>query len=308
MAARRRRRRRARRPRRAGRARRRGTRSASTAGDLDGFLVVALPAPRARPGDARRARPARVRRARRRHRPAARRARTRSPAPCSPTSRCASRSAPATRCGSPRPSRGSAAGPADPRSVEEHEELVYPLLDPASGAPPRRAARGPRPRPARRAADPPAAQRDGQVGRLPHRLRPPRARLRRQRPPARPGGRARRCSRDGLLAEKPSVGQRHVFLNPRRAADIHRLIETGDAPPGLKLPVRMRYCPRMKPPSPGQVAGKLQTVATLAGVGIIRPQRPDRLVDAAVALHPLGRDARPPATRPPRRATPTSSR
>jgi hypothetical protein len=41
---------------------------------------------------------------------------------------------------------------------------------------------------------------------------------------------------DGLLAEKPSVGQRHVFLNPRRAADIHRLIETGATPPGLKLP------------------------------------------------------------------------
>ena len=41
---------------------------------------------------------------------------------------------------------------------------------------------------------------------------------------------------DGLLAEKPSVGQRHVFLNPRRAADIHRMIETGAAPPGLKLP------------------------------------------------------------------------
>ena len=29
----------------------------------------------------------------------------------------------------------------------------------------------------------------------------------------------------GLLAEKPSVGQRHVFLNPRRAGDIRRLIE-----------------------------------------------------------------------------------
>ena len=41
---------------------------------------------------------------------------------------------------------------------------------------------------------------------------------------------------DGLLAEKPSVGQRHVFLNPRRAADIHRMIETGAVPPGLKLP------------------------------------------------------------------------
>jgi hypothetical protein len=40
----------------------------------------------------------------------------------------------------------------------------------------------------------------------------------------------------GLLAEKPSVGQRHVFLNPRRAADIHRLIEQGDVPRDLRLP------------------------------------------------------------------------
>ena len=40
----------------------------------------------------------------------------------------------------------------------------------------------------------------------------------------------------GLLAEKPSVGQRHVFLNPRRAADIHRLIEAGAVPTGLALP------------------------------------------------------------------------
>src|SRR5919197_6191807 len=40
----------------------------------------------------------------------------------------------------------------------------------------------------------------------------------------------------------------------------------------------------MKPPSAGQVAGKLQTLATLAGAGIIRPQRPDRLLSAAVAL------------------------
>ena len=40
----------------------------------------------------------------------------------------------------------------------------------------------------------------------------------------------------GLLAEKPSVGQRHVFLNPRRAGDIHALIERGDVPPDLRLP------------------------------------------------------------------------
>lgn len=40
----------------------------------------------------------------------------------------------------------------------------------------------------------------------------------------------------GLLAEKPSVGQRHVFLNPRRAADIHALIDRGAVPPDLRLP------------------------------------------------------------------------
>ena len=37
----------------------------------------------------------------------------------------------------------------------------------------------------------------------------------------------------GLLATKPSVGQRHVFLNPRRAGDIRRLIDSGELPPEL---------------------------------------------------------------------------
>jgi hypothetical protein len=40
----------------------------------------------------------------------------------------------------------------------------------------------------------------------------------------------------GLLAEKRSVGQRHVFLNPRRAGEIHALIERGEVPPHLTLP------------------------------------------------------------------------
>jgi hypothetical protein len=40
----------------------------------------------------------------------------------------------------------------------------------------------------------------------------------------------------GLLAEKPSVGQRHVFLNPRRAGDIHAFIERGELPADLRLP------------------------------------------------------------------------
>jgi hypothetical protein len=40
----------------------------------------------------------------------------------------------------------------------------------------------------------------------------------------------------GLLQEKQSVGQRHVFLNPRRAGAIHEAIETGRLPPDLTLP------------------------------------------------------------------------
>jgi hypothetical protein len=40
----------------------------------------------------------------------------------------------------------------------------------------------------------------------------------------------------GLLGGKQSVGQRHVFLNPRRSGDIHRLIDDGELPRGLVLP------------------------------------------------------------------------
>jgi hypothetical protein len=40
----------------------------------------------------------------------------------------------------------------------------------------------------------------------------------------------------GMLAEKPSVGQRHVFLNPRRKAAIHALMERGEVPDDLRLP------------------------------------------------------------------------
>ncbi len=39
----------------------------------------------------------------------------------------------------------------------------------------------------------------------------------------------------GLLEQKPSVGQRHVYLNPRRAADVYALIDEGKLPPGLSL-------------------------------------------------------------------------
>jgi hypothetical protein len=40
----------------------------------------------------------------------------------------------------------------------------------------------------------------------------------------------------GLLIEKPSVGQRHVFLNSRRARDIRSLIDEGVVPSDLRLP------------------------------------------------------------------------
>ncbi len=39
-----------------------------------------------------------------------------------------------------------------------------------------------------------------------------------------------------LLSEKPSVGQRHVCLNPKRSGEIRRLIDDGELPRGLKLP------------------------------------------------------------------------
>ena len=40
----------------------------------------------------------------------------------------------------------------------------------------------------------------------------------------------------GLLEEKPSVGQRHVYLSPRRSGDIRRLIDDGEVPRELVLP------------------------------------------------------------------------
>jgi hypothetical protein len=39
----------------------------------------------------------------------------------------------------------------------------------------------------------------------------------------------------GILESKPSVGQRHVFLNPGRARDVYALIDEGTIPPDLEL-------------------------------------------------------------------------
>ena len=44
----------------------------------------------------------------------------------------------------------------------------------------------------------------------------------------------------GLLVEKISVGQRHVYLNPRRSGDVRRLTASGEMPAGLTLPPMRR--------------------------------------------------------------------
>jgi hypothetical protein len=125
--------------------------------------------------------------------------------------------------------------PADPRSVEDREEAVYALLQPDGDG--SRVAPHEDPDPARRVARR-ILQRLNGMGKwggyhtdFAHLAR---GFAGNERQLAQAVGEA--LLADGLLAEKPSVGQRHVFLNPRRAADIHRLIETGAAPPGLKLP------------------------------------------------------------------------
>jgi len=43
----------------------------------------------------------------------------------------------------------------------------------------------------------------------------------------------------GLLEQKPSVGQRHIYLSPRRSGDIRRLVDEGELPAGLVLPPKL---------------------------------------------------------------------
>jgi hypothetical protein len=122
--------------------------------------------------------------------------------------------------------------PADPASVEDHEEAVLALLGAREG--PARAHEDPDP--ARRVARRILQRLDG-MGKwggyhtdFAHLAR---GFAGNDRQLASEVGEALLAA--GLLAEKPSVGQRHVFLNPRRAGDIRRLIETGEEPVGLRL-------------------------------------------------------------------------
>jgi hypothetical protein len=123
--------------------------------------------------------------------------------------------------------------PADPDSVEEHDETVLTLLGAGFAPPPPHED----PDPARRVARRILQRLDG-MGKwggyhtdFAHLAR---GFAGNDRQLAAEVG--ERLLEAGLLAEKPSVGQRHVFLNPRRAGDIRRLIETGDPPSGLELP------------------------------------------------------------------------
>ena len=88
----------------------------------------------------------------------------------------------------------------------------------------------------------------------------------------------------GLLAEKPSVGQRHVYLNPRRAAEIRRLIETGEAPTGYAAAVQIGEFRMPIPRLATEVQTKLHTLVTLTRAGIVHPERPDHLWHTARAL------------------------
>jgi len=125
--------------------------------------------------------------------------------------------------------------PADPASMEEHEDAVLGALEATNG--PAIARPHDDPEPARRVARRILQRLDGMGkwgGYHTEFKHLPRGFAGNDRALAEAVGEALLSS--GLLAEKPSVGQRHVFLNPRRAADIRALIERGETPKDLRLP------------------------------------------------------------------------
>jgi hypothetical protein len=124
--------------------------------------------------------------------------------------------------------------PADPASMEEHEDAVLAALEAGGSA---IARPHDDPDPARRVARRILQRLDGMGkwgGYHTEFAHLPRGFAGNDRALAEAVGEALLGA--GLLAEKPSVGQRHVFLNPRRASDIHALIERGEMPSDLALP------------------------------------------------------------------------
>ena len=154
------------------------------------------------------------------------------PACSSPATRCARRSARPIRCASPRRSPPSARTPPT-RSRSPSRRTPSSPRSPAR--PPRRArTRTPTPTAASRGASSSAspAWASGAA------TTPSSAHLARgfngnDKQLAEEIG--ERLIASGLLEEKLSVGQRHVFLNPRRARDVYALIEEGTLPAGLDL-------------------------------------------------------------------------
>jgi hypothetical protein len=123
--------------------------------------------------------------------------------------------------------------PEDPRSVEEHEDAVLALLEPHA----RTVRPHEDPDPGRRVARRILQRLDGMGkwgGYHTDFAHLSRGFAGNERALAQEVGEA--LLEAGLLAEKPSVGQRHVFLNPRRAAEIRRLIDEGGVPSGMRLP------------------------------------------------------------------------
>jgi hypothetical protein len=126
--------------------------------------------------------------------------------------------------------------PADPASMEEHEDAVLAALDAAAGGSDLSRPHDD-PDPARRVARRILQRLDGMGkwgGYHTEFAHLARGFAGNDRALAEAVGEALLDA--GMLAEKPSVGQRHVFLNPRRAREIHALIERGEAPGDLRLP------------------------------------------------------------------------
>jgi len=127
--------------------------------------------------------------------------------------------------------------PMSEQSVDEHEEAVLALLQPPADT----ARAHEDPDPVRRIARRILQRLDGMGkwgGYHTEFTHLSRGFAQDQRPLASQVG--ERLLEAGLLVEKISVGQRHVYLNPRRSGDVRRLVADGEMPPDLTLPTMRR--------------------------------------------------------------------
>jgi hypothetical protein len=123
---------------------------------------------------------------------------------------------------------------ADEASVEQHEDAVFALLEP-----PEEVARAHEdPDPVRRMARRILQRLDGagKWGGYHTEFTHLAKGFARGNEQARAAEVGERLLAAGLLVEKISVGQRHVFLNPRKSGEIKALIADGTVPPQLELP------------------------------------------------------------------------